>query len=596
MDYAISHDLVARPGFKEKKIVCYAALTADGQFIDLVPSPTGKTFAPDIGGKANGTSCCNIVVEKALYPLAILTGKEKDDKNTPKKLAFYLTTMREAGEEDAAFKAVADALSDADTLTRIRNAFLERYKPGDPMGFIVDGQPIERSTGYLTWWDRFRSTLSGKKEGGDTPVCLITGKNEPALETVPKISGLMSVGGHTAGDAFLCYDKDAFTSYGLKKSANAPVSEEGMIAVNAALTKLIAGAPTFGGAKMVYWYDKDIPHDDDPLWPVLDPDFSFGDDEPGEADEQDAAAQKAQREADMIQAAQRLIGALDRGEYPAAPAARYYILPMSGMSGRVMVRGWYEGSFERLYRQIGQWYSDLQLTMPGGSDTRPPKLKRLAICLLKPGGDPRDVFKRMDDELSALLGRVFYAVVNGGPLPDEAAVKALYALRSDLLASSDTDGGGKSLITIYQVLKVWLVRKQRMKGAVLMGKKLNTDYPSAAYQCGRLMAVYGAIQTEAMGRDLGVGVIERYYGSAIVSPKLVLGSLSRLCNYHLGKIENTDYANRYRRMLMEISAHIEPGGIPDMLTTEQQTEFALGYYQQNAAIYTKAPQADEEEA
>lgn len=78
----------------------------------------------------------------------------------------------------------------------------------------------------------------------------------------------MFVGGHTAGDAFLCFDKDAFQSYGFKKSANAPVSEEAMTAVNAALTDLIAKAPVLGNAKLVHWYSSGISEEED-LLPIL---------------------------------------------------------------------------------------------------------------------------------------------------------------------------------------------------------------------------------------------------------------------------------------------------------------------------------------
>ncbi|MFR0734480.1 MAG: type I-C CRISPR-associated protein Cas8c/Csd1 [Oscillospiraceae bacterium] len=74
--------------------------------------------------------------------------------------------------------------------------------------------------------------------------------------------------GHTAGDAFLCFDKDAFQSYGFKKSANAPVSEEAMTAVNAALTDLIAKAPVLGNAKLVHWYSSGISEEED-LLPIL---------------------------------------------------------------------------------------------------------------------------------------------------------------------------------------------------------------------------------------------------------------------------------------------------------------------------------------
>ena len=95
--------------------------------------------------------------------------------------------------------------------------------------------------------------------------CLITGELSQPMATVPKVSGLMSVGGHTSGDAFLCFDKDAFQSYGLKQSANAAVSEAAMTAVNAALSELIQKADVLAGAKMVHWYSRQVSKQEDML-------------------------------------------------------------------------------------------------------------------------------------------------------------------------------------------------------------------------------------------------------------------------------------------------------------------------------------------
>ena len=370
-----------------------------------------------------------------------------------------------------------------------------------------------------------------------------------------------------------------------------------MTGVNAALTELLRNAEVFGGAKLVYWYSQDVKPEQDPMRQLFawdeDDDFSFFDDDDPEPEEDaiNAATRPFEAEAEV----KKLLQSVENGQRPAElPDARYYILPVSGMSGRMMVRGWYEGRFKDLYDNILQWYDDLRLTLPGSrGDAKLPKLKRLCIVLLKPGGDPARVFDRMDKELAALLNRMFSAVVNGTPLPDAVASRALYTLRSRLMDSGSDDERQRSArppLAIYQLLKCWLVRRQRERGEVLMEKQLKLDYPGVAYQCGRLMAVYAAIQQAAMGRDLGTGVVERYYGAAIVSPRFVLGSLSRLSNYHLSKIENPDHAMRYRRMLNEISTQIAPGSIPRLMTMEQQTEFALGYYQQNAAIYTKAPE------
>ena len=149
------------------------------------------------------------------------------------------------------FAVLAQALRDQSMVQEMREGLIQhKLKGGDPIGFLVDGRPVEASPRYLPWWTKFR-TMFSPEEADVLPRCLITGECKAALATVPKVSGLMFVGGHTAGDAFLCFDKDAFQSYGFKKSANAPVSEEAMTAVNAALTNLIAKAPVLGNAKLV---------------------------------------------------------------------------------------------------------------------------------------------------------------------------------------------------------------------------------------------------------------------------------------------------------------------------------------------------------
>lgn len=630
--YALEHNLAARPGFKPKPVKCYVQLTADGRFVDIRPAGSDKAMAPDIGGLAQGPNYCNILIEKAVYPLRIMTGDAKKDRNTPTKHDFFVNAMREGGNCDPALRAIAAALSDEATRTSIAQKLCEKYKPADPIGFEVSNMPAEEGTAWRDWWEAFRKKFDRGKSEEEEAVCLITGQSGPAMETVPKVSGLMAVGGHTAGDAFLCFDKDAFTSYGLKKSANAPVSEEAMTAVNAALTALIGRAAKLNGAKIVYWYSRDIPPKLDPMPLLLDQDFPdedfdlFGDapqEAPEVQDKQlsifdqspggDGAAQEAQsngreaiekarREAATERKAKELIKSVEGGRMPELPDARYYIMPLSGMSGRMMVRGWYEGPFEALYAHVGRWYSDLALTLPGGrGDSRPPKLKRLCAIMLKPGSDPKKVFDRMDKELAGMQNRLLSAIIDGAALPDAVASKALYSLRSSLMSAGGDDSGGRRSgqppLAIYQLLKCWLTRRQRERGVLTMEKQLNPDYPGAAYHCGRMMAVYGAIQQEAMGRDIGAGVIERYYGAAIVSPRFVLGSLSRLSNYHLSKIENQSHALRFRRMLSDISTRIAPGSVPQIMSMEQQTEFALGYYQQNAAIYTKteAGQYDEQD-
>lgn len=598
--YAVNHELAARPGFKPKRPRGYFHLSASGLFLDLEIKEKDAlaVSAPDAGAAANGTRYCNPLIEKAGIVLCIVAD-EKKDKNIPVKHDFFISFFEEGRNVEPLFGIAADALRNTEILEKMKNALNEKkLKPVDPVGFAVDGQYLERSEHYYEYWNEFRKRMQSAS-GGKAERCLITGELSQPMVTVPKVSGLMSVGGHTSGDAFLCFDKDAFQSYGLKQSANAVVSETAMTAVNAALNELIQKADILAGAKMLHWYSRQMTKEEDVLSFCL-----FGDNLV-EGEEEEASEKEVEREA--LEAAKKLVESIREGKGAGKPDVMYYMLPLSGAGGRMMVRGWYEGSYEELYQNISLWFEDLKLILPWGQGmTRPPKLKALCLRMLKPGGGTK-VWERMDHELSNLSQRVVYAAIQGSPLPDEAAYRALQWLRADLLtdkgrrpgvaAGGNVEGtsaaqekstyksaGQETLV--YQLLKVWLRRRQRKEGEKkIMKEELDQQNRSAAYLCGRLMAVYSVIQEKAMP-EVNVGIAERYYAAAMTGPGLVIGKLSQLSQYHLAKLDR-GLAVYFEKMLTEIYQSIGQEDIPTVLTMMQQTEFALGYYQQKAEIYSK---------
>ncbi len=578
-EYALRKNLAARPGFKPKRVKAYAELSGAGEFlgISVREKNAPSVYAPDIGAAANGTRYCNPLIEKAKIPLGILENPEKD-QNVPVKQGFFLSMLDDGAPYEPRFAVLAQALRDPDTVQAMRTALAsEKCKPADPIGFVVDGVPLEQSDAYYPWWAEFRRKF-GSAEKETLPRCLITGDLAPAMETVPKVSGLIGVGGHTAGDAFLCYDKTAFQSFGLKKSANAPVSEEAMTAVNAALQELIAEAAVLGGAKLVHWYSSDISEEDDPIVFLQDPD-----------DDGDEAAPQDGEEAEVsaLRASHRLHSALDDGLRPEQLSARYYIMPLSGANGRMMVRGWMEGSYASLYQNVTQWFDDLQLVNWNGKGlTKPPKLKGVCTRLLKPGGNPKDVWTSVDKELPNLTNRLLNAIITNTPLPDDIPVRTLRWIRSSILNADDKNAAvpfDRETLA-FQLLKAWLCRKQRMRGEVpIMPIENNETARDISYYCGQLMAVYAAIQRKAMP-DVGTSIAERYYAAASTSPAFVIGKLSQLSQHHLDKLSPA-LAGFYENKLSEIYSRIGSKAIPAMMTMEQQTEFALGYYQQRAAMY-----------
>lgn len=596
--YAVEHKLAARPGFKPKHPKGYFHLSKAGKFLGLEvrEKDAEAIYAPDAGAAAQGPRYCNPVIEKAGIVLCIVND-DKKDKNIPVKHNFFLSFFEEGRTVEPMFGIAADAIRDSEILGEMRNALADKkLKTADPVGFAVDGQYLEQSERYYEYWNQFRKRMQSKS-GTIEERCLITGELSQPLVTVPKVSGLMGVGGHKSGDAFLCFDKDAFQSYGLKQSANATVSEAAMTAVNAALSDLIQKADVLAGAKMIHWYSGHVSKQADML------SMMFG----GglvEGEEEEISAREKEREA--FAAAQALVQSIQEGKLAGKPDVLYYMMPLSGAGGRMMVRGWHEGSYEELYENVCLWFEDLRLILPGGKGmTRPPKLKALCLRMLKPSqGTKTKIWERMDRELSNLAQRVAYAAIRGYPLPDEAAYRILHWLRAYFLAdkkqgngeSGDAEKGSNAQETdvskytgqetlAYQFLKAWHRRKQRKEGEEeIMKEELNRQNRSAAYLCGRLMAVYSVIQEKAMP-EVNVGIAERYYAAAMAGPGLVIGKLSQLSQYHLAKLER-GLAVYYEKILMEIYQSMGGSDIPTVLTMMQQTEFALGYYQQKAEIYS----------
>ncbi|WP_294472107.1 type I-C CRISPR-associated protein Cas8c/Csd1 [uncultured Ruminococcus sp.] len=580
--YAIEHDLTAKPGFKYKNVKYYISFSATGEYIGLekVEDGTPQPLCPDIGTLANGKTKSNIIVEKAevIFNLPEKNKKGELEFKREQKQKFYLDALNEAGEYDSYFKTAANGL--IQNMESISSEFMQikKAKGSDFIGIKVNDSPLESRTEYLEWWEDFRKGLDTKKRSGNAR-CFITGDIADPVKTVPVVQGLLSVGGHTKGDSFICFDKDCYQSYGFKQAANASVSEEAVTAVNAALAELIKKAPKpVAGAKNIHWFSEETENDVTVL-----PDFGFGGD--------DLNDDKNEKLLEDEQRVQKMFSALKNNTLPVMPQNRYFMMSLSGVNGRVMIRSYDEGTYDDLCNNLRLWYSDLAICKPSYGYSYP-KLYGIYTRLINYNTDPKKLTEKIDKELSGISPGIVYSIYHGTPLPDTVAVKALAYIRSQMYGDND-DSKKKSApipdLTACQILKAWLNRKYRNqnKEESLIMDKLNVDSPSVAYQTGRLMAVYALIQNAALG-DVGAGVVERYYTSACSSPALVMGKLATMSQYHLSKLKSDKpgmYTN-YNKLLEEITVKIGTS-LPKTFTLEQQSEFALGYYFQRSQRFTK---------
>ena len=603
-DYAMRYQLLPPPGMVKKTVKAWVCLGANGTFLGVRQDGEDEYFCPDIGSLANGKDKCNVLVEKYEVvfwkdtPESKVEQREegKKPKDNTLKHRYFLASLQQAAQKVPELSVCVHLLEDETCCEQVRQELMRlKLKPSDRVSFEIAGTPIVEILEVQEWWREFRQQFA--QHGAAESLCLITGEKTMPVATLPPIKGLLQVGGHGRGDALFCFDKPAFCSYGLKQSANAPVSAESIDAVKAALDHLMSSetlSPTLAGMRFVHWFDCYVSAECDPMQRALDGDSKnqeaeqqtedddgYDDDE--EFDETVEAPSNPDAERDI--AAKRIESIESGAATTAIPAStQYYILLLSGVTGRVMVRSYDHGNYGELEESIQQWRNDLQMVNLGGTGfTKINSLKAMMIRLMPRQKSEKNVFKRMDKELSGITPAVLHAILTDSMLPDSVAVRALRYIRNQMASASEEDKHAPVPDAMCcQWLKVWLIRKNNRKEGVIeaMYQAENTN---VAYRCGAWVAVYASMQQFAM-RDVQAGIVQRYYASACQMPALVLGQLSILSVPHQDKIKG-DYLKMYLEMLDKVTCDI--GEIPTMLNLEQQAYFALGYRQMTAELNRK---------
>jgi CRISPR-associated protein Csd1 len=581
ISYAHDQGLETEPGFKPKDVRWALCFSSQGKFLKVIQElgevgskrNPGQHFikCPDLSQPeltAGSTTRSHFLIDTA--EVVALFGKNATEKKTRAKHHYFVELLGKASSVMPELACLAATLRDDNALTAIRECMSQqdnpKLRPTDKVTFSVDGRfPVE-SGAWRNWWRDFRKALASKQSGERNkasqgkPVsrmrCFVSGELVEPAPTHPKIEGLADVGGQPSGSPLIGFDKDAFASYGLEQSANAAVSEQAASAYRAALNDLLRNhAVRLAGAKVVYWFKAKVPREDDPLAWLQ---------EGAELQELDAQHR-----------ARSLLDAIHAGNRPELLNNLYYALTLSGSGGRVMLRDWMEGQFRQLVFNISAWFDDLLIVHREGNRLAPlPKF--LAVL----GATVRDL-----GELAApFVAKMWRVAVQREPIPHTALAQALARIRIELIQDAPPNHARIGLIKAYHV------RKHRSQGGESMSEDLkphlNELHPHPAYHCGRLMAVLAALQRRALG-DVGAGVVQRYYAAASSTPALVLGRLTRTSQFHLNKLD-PGLAYWYEDKISHIWGRIKDS-LPRTLDLEEQSLFALGYYQQLAALRAGKP-------
>lgn len=569
LEYADRKGLAPEPGFKSKTIKFALDFTAEGSFLGVLSlGEDGKgrvlrcpdLSQPELLALKGG---CHFLTEAASNVALLLKDNtpKKDVIKANEKHAYFVGLLNQAASVIPSLAAIASTLQNQETLAEIQEQLSEsKVKETDAVSLRVNGELVLEDRRWYPWWRDFRGTLN-RKTAGNEMVCFASGTVSVPAATHPKVSA-SSIGGQSSGSTLVSFDKDSFGSFGLKQSANAAVSEAAATAYRDAINHLILNSPTVAGSKPLYWYDCEVAGDEDVLAFLLEP--------------------ASLKEATALQAARSVLTAIRSGAAPnrsQLATSSYYCCTVTGTAGRVMVRDWMTGQFEQLAVAVATWFDDLSIVGNDGRGlAKEPAIGRVVECLL-PVRRPAQNYDDWMKPVKSMLPQLWRAALNPQMGIPYNAMSAVVLQHRTYVQTQ-----GNSRLTLENrmaVLKAYLLRSSRLKGEkIIMTAFLEPNHPSAAYQCGRLLAVLAALQQRALGL-VNAGVIERYYGSASATPALVLGRLTRTSQFHLNKLDS-GLARWYDGRIAEIWAAIQHD-VPRTLGMEDQSLFALGYYHQKAA-------------
>ncbi len=557
----------ANPGFAAKQVRWAIACDERGRFLDVLElgdtgskKNRGQIFlvCPEFDRRvkqAGGKS--EFLVDTA--EVMALYGEAAADEKVKTKHSYFVKLLRNASKSMPELLKVADLLEDSQELAKVRGRFSAlRIRPTERVTLMIgDRFPVE-SSAWHDWWRMTRQSVAAAgvdHKSGKRMLCFITGQVVEPLKTHPKIEGLAGVGGLSMGDVLVGFDKDAFQSYGLDQSTNAAISEEAASGYRTAFNDLIRNhSQKLSGAKVVYWFKEKVRAEDDPISWL---------EEPPETEEYNAQ-----------QAARDLLGSIETGKRADLGGNYFYGMIVSGASGRVMVRDWMEGQFKELVTNIGCWFDDLSIIhRDGGRPASNPKFMAVMAAVV------RDLRYNPPEPPAPFVAKMWRVAVRNEPVPQTALAQAFVRVKVDIIKGEQFNHARMGLMKAYHVRRARAEKKEEN-----MKPYLNEEHPSSAYHCGRMMAVLAKLQQAALG-DVGAGVVQRYYAAASATPALVLGRLIRGGQFHLNKLD-PGLAHWYEEKLGCISVRLEDK-VPKTLTLEEQSLFALGYYQQWVDLRTK---------
>jgi len=565
-------------GFSREKISFTLVIAPDGSSATLADEreQQGNKFfprimaVPDRGGRSGTALKPNFLWDNSGYVL----GRDSKGKSDRSRQAF---------ESFRDFHAKMAEIIQDDELTAVAK-FLANWSPQRAEEFPLFEEAIDKNIvfrikdrkHFVHQSPAIAREWKAPVEEGEVVVTgqsLVSGDTGPIARLHPLISGVK--GAQTMGAAIASFNLDAFTSYGLAQTYNAPVSVVDAFKYTTALNRLLEDRHRriqLADATFIFWASEPTM-----LEEVCDAFFG------------DAPTPKADAPPEDIERARevRLFLTQLREGYAASEAitadsdVKFFVLGLSPNASRISVRFWQESSVAEMKQRLGRHLQDIELA--GARPDDPPLVMRRIVQATGRAEFTGGAFKGYDtDAIPPLIaGAVARAVFQGTPYPQMLLGQMLNRIRAD---------GHISHVRVATI-KACLVRNSKLN---LQDKEvlvaLDTNRTDAGYVAGRVFALLEKIQQDSARGELNATIKDRYFSAASATPSVVFPRLIRLNQHHMAKLE-TPQRIFYDKLLGEAMDKLD--SFPNHFNLQDQGLFAVGYFHQRQELYTSKKQNKE---
>ncbi len=544
---------IAPQGFEWKEIPFIIVLDANGNLVQIEDTRTIvgrnkriKLFLVPQGVKKASGVVANLLWDNAEYVLGVDTRGKPD--RVAHQHAEYKARLLNLPAEDAGIKAVI-AFLDNIPLAELAAlpAWGEIKKENPVMTFRLQG---ERD--LICQRPSIIQFVQNKLENTKTVpgVCLVSGEVAEIERLHPAIKGVW--GAQTCGANIVSFNLRSFESYGKEKKQgkNAPVGKGATFAYTTALNHLLRKDSKqriqVGDASTVFW--SEVPDE-------LENSFS------------DIFTESPKDDPDRnTRAVESLYRSLHTGGFATdSDTTRFFVLGLAPNAARISIRFWQVGTVAELSGRIRQHFNALEIARPG-YEKRYLSLFRLLVNTAALG--------KSENIPPNLAGDTMRAILSGSPYPATLLQAAVRRIRAEQEVNYPRAALIKACINRSS-------KKEELKVS------LDENNTNTAYRLGRLFAVLERIQERA-SPNINTTIRDRYYGAASGSPVTVFSTLLKLKNHHIAKLNKGEAVNQEKLIGAIMNEGIDGAlGFPPTLSLPDQGRFAIGYYHQRLAFFTK---------